>query len=111
MKKLAVVIAAGLVLGGTSLAIANGQSGSGSSRVAASAARQNEAVFKIANMTCPTCPITVKTAMLGVAGVSGVTIDFAAKTARVSFDPARTNTRIIAAASTNAGYPAMLRVG
>lgn len=110
MKKLAVVIAAGFVLGGTGLAIANGQPRPGSNQLAAQPVRQNEAVFKIANMTCPTCPITVKTAIMGVAGVSGVTIDFAAKTARVKFDPARTNTRIIATASTNAGYPAKLRV-
>ncbi|KTE12078.1 mercury transporter [Sphingopyxis sp. H115] len=57
-------------------------------------------------MTCATCPITVKKAMEGVAGVTAVTVDFAAKIARATYNPRRTNAAAIAAASTNAGYPA-----
>ena len=60
----------------------------------------------VPGMTCATCPITVKKAMEGVAGVSAVTVDFAAKTARVTYDPRRANAAAIAAASTNAGYTA-----
>jgi mercuric ion binding protein len=33
-------------------------------------------------------------------------VDFASKTARATYDPRRTNAATIAAASTNAGYPA-----
>lgn len=66
------------------------------------------AKFAIAHMTCATCPITVKKAMQGVSGVRSVDIDFAAKTATVLFDPARTSAPTIAAASTDAGYPATL---
>lgn len=59
-------------------------------------------------MTCATCPITVKKAMSAVHGVSSVRVDFEAKTAAVEFDPELTTVAAIAAASTNAGYPAKL---
>lgn len=64
--------------------------------------------FAIENMTCALCPITVKKAIQGVEGVRSVTVDFAAKTAAVEFDPSHTTAEAIAAASTNAGYPATL---
>ena len=72
----------------------------------AAAVHAQTAKFAIANMTCATCPITVNKAMRRVKGVSAVKIDFAAKTATVQFDPALTNPARIAAASTDAGYPA-----
>lgn len=62
--------------------------------------------FAIDNMTCALCPITVKRAMAGVEGVRAVEIDFEARTATVIFDSATTSADAIAAASTNAGYPA-----
>ena len=63
-------------------------------------------VFKVDQMTCATCPITVRTAMSAVRGVTKVTVDFDTKTATVTFDPAVATVAQIAAASTNAGYPA-----
>lgn len=65
--------------------------------------------FAIQNMTCALCPVTVKKAMEGVKGVKSVAVDFDAKTATVVFDPAVTNADAIAAASTNAGYPASVK--
>jgi mercuric ion binding protein len=62
--------------------------------------------FSIENMTCALCPVTVKSAMAGVNGVKSVEINFDAKTATVVFDPSVTTLEAIAAASTNAGYPA-----
>jgi len=62
--------------------------------------------FVIENMTCASCPITVRLAMEGVAGVKSVKVDFEAKTATVVYDPASATVAAIAAASTNAGYPA-----
>ncbi|MDT7531249.1 cation transporter [Sphingopyxis sp. SE2] len=50
--------------------------------------------------------IALGAAALGVAGVKSVTVDFAAKTATVIYDPATATVAAIAAASTNAGYPA-----
>lgn len=70
------------------------------------AARVQTATFAIENMTCALCPVTVKRAMEGVAGVRSVQVDFDDKTATVMFDPRATNATAIAAASTNAGYPA-----
>jgi mercuric ion binding protein len=62
--------------------------------------------FTIEKMTCAMCPITVRKAMEGVEGVRSVEVDFEAKTATAVFDPSTTSTADIAAASTNAGYPA-----
>ena len=57
-------------------------------------------------MTCALCPITVRKAMERVEGVRSVEVDFEAKTASVAFDATATSAAEIAAASTNAGYPA-----
>lgn len=67
------------------------------------------ATFAVENMTCALCPVTVKSAMQRVNGVKSVAIDFAAKTATVVFDPSVTSIEAIAAASTNAGYPAAIK--
>lgn len=94
--------AVALVGGGAAVALGSG----GAARPAASAAQQQSTTFAIENMTCPTCPITVRKAMEAVPGVSAVSVDFQAKTARATYDPRRTTAAAIAAASTNAGYPA-----
>lgn len=65
------------------------------------------ATFDVENMTCALCPITVRKAMAAVPGVSKVEVDFESKTATVAFDPAAASSADIAAASTNAGYPAV----
>ncbi|WP_367164891.1 heavy-metal-associated domain-containing protein [Geobacillus thermoleovorans] len=44
--------------------------------------------------------------MAAVDGVGRVVVSFEAKTATVTFDDAKTNPEAIAAASSNAGYPA-----
>lgn len=75
----------------------------------AAPASERIATFAIGNMTCPTCPITVKTAMRRVAGVKLVKIDFAAKTATVTYDASVATPAKIAAASTDVGFPAKLR--
>jgi len=72
----------------------------------ATTAESQSAIFAIENMTCALCPVTVRKAMAGVTGVKSVSVDFENNTARVLFDPAVTDTAAIAAASTNAGYPA-----
>ncbi|MFQ5347323.1 MAG: heavy-metal-associated domain-containing protein [Rhodothalassiaceae bacterium] len=69
-------------------------------------AAEKTVVLAIDNMTCPTCPITVRHAIKGVDGVISAEVDFAAGTATVVFDPEKTDIATIAAASTNAGYPA-----
>ncbi|MGD9724821.1 MAG: heavy-metal-associated domain-containing protein [Alphaproteobacteria bacterium] len=62
--------------------------------------------FTVTNMTCALCPITVKTAMERLAGVKSAQVDFNAKTVTVVYDPAIVSPEAVAAAATNAGYPA-----
>jgi len=104
MGKTLLIGLAVVAVAGTGVAYALDSTAQG--RPAASAAAQQQTTFAIENMTCATCPITVRKAMEGVAGVSSVQVDFAAKTARATYDPKRTTAMQIAAASTNAGYPA-----
>ena len=72
----------------------------------AAVAASQSATFAIEDMTCALCPVTVRKAMEGVSGVKSVSVDFEKKNATVAFDSAVTDTAPIAAASTNAGYPA-----
>ena len=76
---------------------------------ASTAAAADQTVrYKIANMTCVSCPYIVKKSISAVLGVSKVEIAFAEKTATVTFDDSKTTVAALAAASTNAGYPAEL---
>lgn len=94
-----------LLAAGT-LAVAGVVSASVVANAPATASEERTQTFAIRNMTCAACPITVKKAMSGVDGVRSVDVDFGAKTATVAYDPAVTTPEAIAAASTNAGYPA-----
>ena len=106
-KRLPIILAAIAVLsaGGLSALNTPGQARA-QNAIQEAAAQEQTATFAIQNMTCATCPITVRTAMERVEGVTSVEIDFDAKTAAVIFDPSATSAEEIAAASTNAGYPA-----
>jgi len=90
----------------SAMPLAHAQSAAQKPRAQSTAVQERTVTLTIDNMTCGLCPVTVKKAISGVAGVRAVEIDFAAKTATVSFDPARASVAAIAAASTNAGYPA-----
>lgn len=107
MKTLIALVGSALALSIGAAAVTSVAASPSSSQSAPAHARV--ASFAIANMTCPTCPITVKTAMSKVNGVRSVKVDLNSKTATVEFDPTVTNAAAIAAASTNAGYPAKLR--
>jgi len=69
---------------------------------------EKKVTFDIEKMTCAMCPITVRKAMEKVDGVLSVVTDYDARTAVVTFDPAKANVEAIAKASENAGYPAIL---
>lgn len=77
----------------------------------AASAGERTITFAVDNMTCASCPYIVKTSMAAVPGVTKVAVSFETKTATVTFDDAKTNADTIAAASTNAGYPAHPRQG
>lgn len=61
--------------------------------------------LKVPGMTCPTCPITVKKALNKVDGVSKVEVRYEKKEAVVTFDDAKTDTKALIKATTNAGFP------
>jgi mercuric ion binding protein len=69
-------------------------------------AAERSAQLAIANMSCALCPITVKSAISRVPGVIAVEVKTDPGEAIVTYDDMQTNADVIAAASTNAGYPA-----
>jgi mercuric ion binding protein len=69
-------------------------------------AAERSTMFSIANMSCALCPITVKSAISQVPGVITVEVDAELARAFVRYEDSQATTAAIAAASTNAGYPA-----
>lgn len=76
--------------------------------LAAHAAPQT-AVLDVQNMTCGLCPVTVKKSLEKVSGVSLAKIDFERKTATVTFDPDKAATASLVKATTDAGFPSVIR--
>ena len=72
------------------------------------AAQAAERTVKLAvdKMFCNSCPLTVSKAIQKVNGVKSAKVDYKTKTAVVVFDDTTASVEAIAAASTNAGYPA-----
>lgn len=107
MKRTSMIVAAAFGLGFSGLAgLSYALSASAQSAATQTTSTERTDTFAIENMTCALCPITVKTAMEHVTGVKSVQVDFNAKTATVVYDPSVAAAEAIAAASTNAGYPA-----
>jgi len=77
--------------------------------LAAFAMTPQTVTLDVQNMTCEVCPITVKKALQGVPGVSDVSIDFAKKTARVTYDPDKAKSDDLTAATTIAGFPSSVQ--
>lgn len=77
--------------------------------LAALAATPQSAVLDVQNMTCDLCSVTVKKSLERVPGVSQARIDFASKTATVTFDANRTSTAALVKATTDAGFPSSVR--
>jgi mercuric ion binding protein len=109
MKRSLVLAAALLAFGGLGRTIGTAVTPAAAQSASQQVAAAQTRTFAIQNMTCALCPITVKKTMEGVAGVKSVSVDFDAKTVTVDFDPSTTNADAIAAASTNAGYPASIK--
>ncbi len=77
--------------------------------LAALAAPPQTAVLDVQNMTCGLCPVTVKKSLEKVSGVNQAHIDFERKTATVTFDPDKTATASLVKATTDAGFPSVIR--
>jgi mercuric ion binding protein len=106
MKRPLIITAGILALGTVGILSTIAVSPLAAQSAATQVAAVQTATFAVQNMTCALCPVTVRKAMEGVSGVKSVSIDLDAKTATVVFDPSITSIEAIAAASTNAGYPA-----
>ena len=72
-------------------------------------AAEKTATFAVANMTCAVCPLTVKKAMTAIDGVVSATVSNETKAAVVVYDDAKASVAAIAQASTDAGYPAIIK--
>lgn len=64
----------------------------------------------VPSMTCATCPITVKKALQKVDGVKNVEVTYEDKLAVVTFDDEVTNSKVLTAATKNAGYPSIVKL-
>jgi len=63
----------------------------------------------VEHMTCAMCPITVRKSLERVPGVIKASADYRSHSARVTFDPSRTDVPALTAATSNAGYPSHLK--
>ena len=77
--------------------------------VATLAATQKTVTLEVQNMSCGTCPIVVKKSLEKVAGVDVVKVDFAKKTATVTYDPVKAQPEALTMATTNAGFPSTVQ--
>jgi len=77
--------------------------------IAAASDSDQTATFDVQKMTCATCPIAVRKAMQRVDGVKEVSVDLDSKTAVVTYDADVTTTTEIGNASTDVGFPALVR--
>ncbi|MHB8742737.1 MAG: mercury resistance system periplasmic binding protein MerP [Sulfuricaulis sp.] len=76
--------------------------------LAVQAATPKTVTLDVQNMTCEVCPITVKKSLEQVTGVRSAKVDFAKKTATVTFDPDKVQPQALTQATTNAGYPSTI---
>lgn len=70
------------------------------------AAEPQTATLDVKNMQCQMCAITVKKALQKVPGVQDAKVELDQKKATVKFDPDKTSSDALAAATTKAGFPA-----
>lgn len=63
----------------------------------------------VPSMNCATCPITVKKSLTNVDGVKKADVTYVTKLAVVTYDDEKTNVEALVRATTNAGYPSILK--
>ena len=73
------------------------------------AAPPQTVTLDVKNMTCGMCPVTVKKSLEQVAGVQEAKVDFAQKTATVTFDSDKATAIGLVKATTDAGFPSAVR--
>jgi mercuric ion binding protein len=59
----------------------------------------------VPTMDCDTCPITIRVSLMKVPGVSRAVVSYERRTAKVTFDDAKTSVAALTKATEAAGYP------
>ncbi len=73
-------------------------------------AGERTVTLDVDNMTCASCPLMVRQALAAVPGVNKAEVSYRTRTATVTFDDARTTAEALTGATTQAGYPARVKV-
>ena len=79
----------------------------------AAQAAERTVILDVTNVSCATCAPIVRRTISRVPGVTAVSVDTGTAgraVATVTFDDVRVTPAVLAQASTNAGYPARVRV-
>jgi mercuric ion binding protein len=63
----------------------------------------------VPSMNCVTCPITVKKSLTNVDGVEKADVTYVTRLAVVTYDDEKTNIEALISATTNAGYPSVVK--
>lgn len=72
-------------------------------------AKEQTVTLEVPTMNCVTCPFTVKKALQNVEGVTKAEATFETKLAVVTFDDEKTTVKALTEATTNAGYPSIVK--
>lgn len=68
-------------------------------------AAPRQVTLTVPTMDCDTCPITIRVALMKVPGVSRAVVSYARRTAKVTYDDAKTDVAALTRATEGAGYP------
>jgi len=68
-------------------------------------AAPRQVTLSVPTMDCDTCPVTIRISLMKVPGVSRAVVSYARRTAKVSFDDAKTTVAALTKATEAAGYP------
>lgn len=71
----------------------------------AAQAAPRQVTLTVPAMDCATCPVTIRAALLKVPGVSAAKVSYERRTARVTYDDAKTDVGALTRATDAVGYP------
>ncbi|WP_019140086.1 mercury resistance system periplasmic binding protein MerP [Noviherbaspirillum massiliense] len=72
-------------------------------------AKSQTVTLNIPTMDCSTCPITIRAALRKVSGVSSAKVSYERREAVVVFDDSKTNVDELKKATSDAGYPSLIK--
>ena len=72
-------------------------------------AERKTVTLDLPTMNCEVCPVTVKKALIRENGVLQADVNLEKKSAVVTYDTAKTDTEKLIEATTNAGYPSIVK--